>query len=252
MADVMIDLETLGTSPDAAVVSIGVVIFDLDKKVILEEFYAPLDVKEQMKRGRKVDPDTLNWWMGQSDAAKKVFSEKAQDFKSILQTLSGILDKYRPLTVHGNSSTFDVSIMENAYAMYDVKLPWHYTKVNCFRTFRRFIGNNEKVEKTGIAHNALDDARDQVLYMFKHYNKNTSVNPTVPSDDLLKKAYGAGAATWEAKLEESEKKSLALVKAFKDADSNLAGKDITTDTLYQMMTEVRSAIKAIVGENDNG
>ena len=88
----------------------------------------------------------------------------------IFQTLSGILDKHRPLIVHGNGSTFDISIMENMYNGYEVKLPWHYTRVNCFRTFRRFMGKDEKVEKTGVAHNALDDARAQVQYIFKYYN----------------------------------------------------------------------------------
>jgi hypothetical protein len=311
----MIDLETLGTKEDAVVISIGVVLFDLDKKTVLEEFYAPLDAKSQIKRGRKVDPDTLKWWMGQSDAAKKVFNEKAEDPAKILQDLSAVLDKHRPLIAWGNGSTFDISIMENMYNDYGIKLSWHYTRVNCFRTFRRLVGNDEKVEKNGVAHNALDDARAQVEYMFKHYNKaipvaqmepvitqpvtsvslplNKSIsfpqeeviesskhlsfdyegisdviiesieleakghvdrvvnsNTTEQGRKIVREAYLTGAHWWAAKFEANSKKTWDLVSAFKKANLDLMGKDLTVDLIVDSMQGVRDALEAIVGKDE--
>jgi hypothetical protein len=178
MSDVMIDLETLGNKEDCVVVSIGVVVFDIDKKTILDSYYSALNVDNQMKKGRTVVADTLQWWMKQADAAKKVFSEDAKDPKLALQEIWAMLDKYRPLTVWGNGSGFDVNIVENMYDMYHEKLPWFYTNVNDFRTFARFVGKKEKLVKKAINHNALDDAKAQVEYIFKHYNPATGAVET--------------------------------------------------------------------------
>ncbi len=42
-ADVMIDIETMGLGPDAAIVAIGAVFFDLEKGTLVERFYRAID-----------------------------------------------------------------------------------------------------------------------------------------------------------------------------------------------------------------
>ena len=74
------------------------------------------------------------------------------------------------MKVWGNGSTFDISIMENILNMYRIKLPWSYNGVMDLRTFRRFIARGATVENLGVAHNALDDAKSQAVFVIKHSN----------------------------------------------------------------------------------
>ena len=88
--DIMIDIETLGTSTKCPVISIGAVAFDLNQ--IRGQFYVALDIKDQIDSGKRlVDADTIKWWLSQSGAAKKVFKEKAESTKFGLEQL--LLDR---------------------------------------------------------------------------------------------------------------------------------------------------------------
>ncbi|NQW82286.1 MAG: 3'-5' exoribonuclease, partial [Polaromonas sp.] len=63
----MVDLETLGTVADAVILSIGAVKFDLDSDAIDDDgFYASISIESNQETGRRIQEDTLIWWMGQS------------------------------------------------------------------------------------------------------------------------------------------------------------------------------------------
>jgi len=170
--DLMIDFETLGQTPSTTVISVGAVFFDPVTGQKGPTFYMAFDVDEQIKRGRSIDGSTLKWWMSQSGAAKKVFNEKAQPAKEVLELFSKwVLSNNTVSKIYpwGNGSSFDISIFEDLFRMYDVKCPWLYYNVFDVRTFKRFIANGAKVEKTGVDHNALDDAQAQADYVIEHY-----------------------------------------------------------------------------------
>lgn len=58
-----VDIETLSTAVNAAVLSIGAVEFDPLSGKILREFYHELDLSEQP--GRHIDTNTVQWWFKQ-------------------------------------------------------------------------------------------------------------------------------------------------------------------------------------------
>lgn len=182
MKDLMIDLETLGTTPECVVVSIGATFFDIEKKIIGPDFYVVLKIQDQLDKGRKIQADTLEWWFGQSNAAKSVFHEGSKLPIEVLNMLSTWLkancSNSRDLRVWGNGSTFDISIMENIYRQYNLKLPWGYNAIMDLRTFRRFVAKNQKVENIGTSHNALDDAKSQAVFVIKHSH------PPVPPNEF--------------------------------------------------------------------
>lgn len=163
--DIMIDIETLGTRTDCPVISIGAVAFDLNK--IYDKFYIALDVKDQIDSGkRKVDADTIKWWMSQGDAAKKVFKENFKDnsvglseFAYWIITFKG--EKY----VWGNGATFDISILESLMYDYGIDIPWKYNKIMDQRTIKRFLGKDIEMVRKGTYHNAIDDALTQAEYI---------------------------------------------------------------------------------------
>jgi len=173
MNDLMIDFETLGKTPDCVVVSIGAVFFDEETGLLGDTFYMIFEMDSQLEKGRKIDPDTLKWWFSQSGAAKKIFHEKAKPTLEVLTTFvkwveaHGTVSKIKPW---GNGSSFDISIFEDLLRDYKVKIPWLYYNTFDLRTFKRYVANNEKVDKSiGVDHNALDDAMNQARYVIKHY-----------------------------------------------------------------------------------
>jgi DNA polymerase III epsilon subunit-like protein len=67
----MIDLETLGTSPDCTVLTIGGVKFDPNQvSNPYQEFYYRFDVDEQLEKGRTTLQSTLDWWARQEKSVR--------------------------------------------------------------------------------------------------------------------------------------------------------------------------------------
>ena len=59
----MIDLETLDTSPNCVILSIGAVAFDPKGMGIVEKLELKPTIDEQTEQhGRIIDEGTINWW----------------------------------------------------------------------------------------------------------------------------------------------------------------------------------------------
>lgn len=166
--EIMIDLETLGTSNKAPVVSIGCVAFD--GKVIYDQLYLTLNLKEQIDiQKRLVDADTLQWWFSQSNDVRAVFKENKKGVVESLTELTQFINKFEAKKVYvwGNGANFDITILESLYKDFELKVPWKYGKIMDLRTIRRFLGGNEKIKVEGVKHNALSDALAQAKYLQK-------------------------------------------------------------------------------------
>ena len=170
--DIMIDLETLGTTADAAIVSIGAVRFDLQAKPGAPFasadacFYRVINIDGQPRR--RISGATVSWWMGQSDAARSVFS--AEETVYLRQALDDLRDWIR-LTccnapnVWSNGADFDLPILNHAYEAMCMTAPWKPYTGRCYRTYKNLPGARAiKIERQGEHHNALDDA----IYQAQH------------------------------------------------------------------------------------
>lgn len=175
----MIDLETLGTRPTSIVISIGACFFDIDSGEIGPKFYLVLNLDQQKAKGRTTDEDTLAWWTRQSPEAKAVFDSKQIDCLRALKLFDAFVRQNTHVAPWGNGASFDVAIMEDLFRTFELKIPWQYWNTMDLRTYRRFIGGNEKLEKGGVNHNAIDDAVSQAEYVMKHAPKKEFRN--VPS-----------------------------------------------------------------------
>ena len=170
MIDVMIDIETFGTGIYPVIASIGAVRFDLDTGEMGEEFYTNIDVDSQVKAGFVMEGATVEWWMKQSDEARKaLFEPEPLHTLKALELFAKYLREVNKTCVWGNGSNFDNRIVRNAYNKLSMTAPWHYRDDRDVRTLvalGRSMGVNTKSEQIfeGTAHNALDDARNQVKY----------------------------------------------------------------------------------------
>lgn len=174
MNELMLDFETLGTDSDTIVLSLGACFFDLQTKQIgPKTFYVTFDVESQIENGRTFSKSTLEWWMNQSDAAKRVFKENPTPTKQALGLLLSYIEYNCPdlskLKVWGNGATFDISILESLLKEYKLPILWKYSNVMDFRTFKRFVAKDAKIDRaSGTHHNAVDDAINQATFVLKH------------------------------------------------------------------------------------
>ena len=78
MNNIMLDLETMGSGPRAAIVSIGAVFFDLQTGELGAEFEVAVDLRESVKFG-EMNADTVLWWLEQSDEARRQVTEGTKE-----------------------------------------------------------------------------------------------------------------------------------------------------------------------------
>ena len=163
MTNVMVDLETLGTGPNAAIVSIGACVFHPDrtgKDRVGDTFYAVVDEGT----GGDIDRATVAWWMQQSSEARSVFNHP--DPRSLRDALYGLQVFLRGVTdggvtsplIWGNGANFDNVILRSAYKRANIEAPWMFWNDRCFRTLKSLPVPIPKIERQGVHHNALDDA----------------------------------------------------------------------------------------------
>lgn len=163
MKSIMIDNETLATTADAVILSIGAVKFDLATGTIDDEgFYVSISVDSNMEMGRRISEDTLLWWLKQPAAAQQVFFEPKETLGTALEMLSDWIgtDDYE---VWSNGADFDIPMLAHAYSQHSMEVPWKFWNARCFRSWKNLPGaKGIKIpEAQGIKHNALADAMNQ-------------------------------------------------------------------------------------------
>lgn len=161
MKHVMIDLETLGTTADSVILSVGAVKFDLESDKIDDAgYYASVSIESNTDAGRAIDESTLVWWLSQSKEAQAVFTEPKQTLESALVGLSDWLG-HNKRCVWSNGASFDIPMLEHAYKKFGWQPPWEFWNSRCVRTYRS-LPQAKHVAKPVNDHNALRDAVNQV------------------------------------------------------------------------------------------
>lgn len=170
--DVMIDLETLDTSPTASIVSIGAAAFTWDEG-ICERFYSVVDRASCREIGLTESQATVEWWECQEEAARQIFSGDNESITDSLNAFSKWLDKFgnsKMVKIWGNGSDFDNVILANAYKSANIHLPWRYYNNRCYRTAKSIYGDGstyDVIPRKGTYHHALDDAVHQALNLIQ-------------------------------------------------------------------------------------
>ena len=159
--NIMVDLETMATHPNAAIVAIGAVRFTDELK---DTFYQVVDLKSAIEAGMDVNGDTINWWLMQEEAARQAITVPGLEFTQALSLFAKWLGE--DAIVWGNGASFDNAILTNAYYKTGIPLPWHYADNRCYRTVKYFYPN-VKLQRTGTLHNALDDAMSQAMHLIE-------------------------------------------------------------------------------------
>lgn len=173
MVEIMLDLETMGKGPRAAITQIGAVAFDTYTDSILERFQVHVDMESSVRCGGELDPSTVTWWLGQSDEARRAFSPNVlkTDIREALAAFSRFLRAHEceageGLPVWGNGASFDNVILRSAYERIEMQAPWHFWQDRCYRTIKA-LRKDVTFEHVGVRHRAVDDAEAQALHLLE-------------------------------------------------------------------------------------
>lgn len=175
----MIDIETLGTGSDAAMLSIAAVPFsfkgissDFNISMIAKRdaFYKHVNVQSCLDAGLKVTGGTIMWWLEQSHNARHSTIEgqhKSVVLEMVLKNLTNwfIDNKLENSIVWANSPSFDMNIIATAYEKFNMQYPWkYYNEMDCRSVYRLYKDtlDNASLNFTGTAHNPVDDCINQI------------------------------------------------------------------------------------------
>ncbi|KAA0554920.1 exonuclease [Citrobacter sp. JL976] len=172
----MVDLETMGSGPDAPIVSIGAVYFDPSTGNTGAEFYQVVSLESSMTFGMKPDASTIQWWLKQSSEARSaILVDEAMGLRETLELLADFIAENAANGSHtvqlwGNGCSFDNVILRRAYALTETPFAvpfWNDRDVRTMVELGKSVGINPRfdIPFEGDMHNALSDARHQVKYV---------------------------------------------------------------------------------------
>lgn len=173
---IMIDLETVSTRPDAAIIQIGAVLFEPANggKILNDK---PFNRYTLLQDGMgAIDASTFAWWLQQPHAAKVgkkldeegvLLGDALADFVKWPEEAAGL--KWDDIGgIWAKPSNFDIAILHTAFAKHGVNQPWAHRITRCARTLFASAGGEPEIDWTGlVAHDAFDDALGQAMQVQK-------------------------------------------------------------------------------------
>jgi len=180
LGHVMLDLETMGNGSNSVIVSIGAVEFDINTGELGREFYRKIDLKSCLDKGLKINADTLQWWLMQNEAARRMVAEgqgsKIEDalyaFLLFLELLGA-----KEVKIWGNSVRFDCGILQDAYTACNYPIPWNFRNEMDVRTLVAFAPEvKANFPSVGILHDPIADCKFQIGYCTAIWQKLNNIN----------------------------------------------------------------------------
>lgn len=162
MHHVMIDLETLSTSPEAAVIAIGLVLFDESQIIAKTEIL----IRPTLAIGDR-DEKTVDWWYSQDKAVfDKMMSGTSTPWGAVakfIETWETWCNAYSlDLDLWANPPSFDIVILRFLFHKVGQPFPVHFSKERDFRTMKALALQQDidfsEPYKTITAHDAVSDA----------------------------------------------------------------------------------------------
>jgi hypothetical protein len=161
MQDIMLDLETLATSPDSVILTFGAVKFDPfnPEQDFDTGLYYRIDVDEQIALGRQVDQGTVDWWGSQNEEVRE--EALGEHDRISLEQFTLSLNKFvvGVNRIWAQGPVFDIVILENLYRQLGKPTPWPYYLIRDSRTLLKALGDTRSPGT--MLHNALADCVSQ-------------------------------------------------------------------------------------------
>jgi hypothetical protein len=173
--DIMIDIESLDTTPNCVILTIGAVRFDPRGEGVVERLELRPTIEDQTEiHNRSINEDTLRWWSTQSPAAlEEALGDTGRTpFAECMATLYKFCWNRR--AVWSNGASFDCVVMESAWRQTSTMpnpIPWPFWSIRDTRTLYEIAGVSLKDGGHSTSHKAVEDAERQAIVVQKAYMK---------------------------------------------------------------------------------
>ena len=183
----MVDIETMAVTPDAAILTIGACMFNPRGGVdqtIDEKFLVRMSLTSNESMGRRIQAGTVEWWLKQStDAQMGLFDGFVTNLKQGLVMFRQWFQnetRNRPETVYANDPDFDVVILKSAHDSCGEMWPLQFWQNRSVRTAGEMAYADHKErravlkairESVGTHHRADDDAVAQAIFVAHCFDK---------------------------------------------------------------------------------
>ena len=165
----MIDLETLATTPNAAILTIGACKFDPHGTDIHSTYYERIVLETQESYGRLINEDTLGWWSQQDPQIQEDAFGEGDDRIDLRDAMKKLYTFGLGTTnVWSHGSIFDVVIIEDICRSFQQAVTWKFWEVRDTRTLFDLADVSVRIEGK---HNALTDAVAQSKAVQESYAK---------------------------------------------------------------------------------
>ena len=163
-----VDIETLSTETNAAIIQLGAAYFT-SKGAEPETFLVSVsaDWYHNNAHGFHISESTLNWWEKQSDKAKESLKLNLTTSPATMLTMFNKwaeevgFTEAESATIWANSPSFDLAILRNMYAHYELPVPWKYYQERDVRTIVRTFHYQTPLQQVFTKHRADHDALEQ-------------------------------------------------------------------------------------------
>ena len=164
---VMVDLETMGTAPDAMVLSIGACTFHPVQSLPSQNFYATINPKTS---SGKMEIDTVKFWLDQAASdVKPPINGTTPEYQVVGSFLDWLQDKTPPNggepIIWANGTDFDIPKLDRLLQFKRYDRAWKYSSVRDCRTIFKLFGEYGIKPPKLNAHHALGDAVWQAEYL---------------------------------------------------------------------------------------
>ena len=173
---IVIDLETLDTSPTSLVLSIGAA--SGYQQPLLTPIQWNLELSSQMLKGRTSSVATRDWWTKQPAEVQEAATCNPRQTRAALEefcawfTALSSQQGDTPVSIWGNSPSFDLTILANLLTQYGFPVPWKYFQEKDLRTFGACMGESFRESREAaantLAHSAKADAVAELAFILRH------------------------------------------------------------------------------------
>ena len=183
----MMDLETLSVRPNAVILVIGAIKFNRgetwqEKNITMSDiekrdfFYTRIIIKSCTNIGLHIEASTEKWWKEQSDDVRHE-AIKHTDRVPLRQALVDFKNWFGtcPRTkIWGNGSSFDCTILGEAYKRCEIDVPWKFWLERDLRTITDLGGIRMCDLPQYKKHHALFDCYRQII-AFQRAERNLGI-----------------------------------------------------------------------------
>jgi hypothetical protein len=183
LINIVLDLETLSTQENAAILQIGCCVPLFDRQyltpVCLSEFQATIAYEHCLASDYHKDSGTMEWWEKQSKEAKKIVFSGQDSYADAFYSFKDWIDNIKcggsDVAIWGNGSDFDNRILCHSLDSIGLHDVWDFRYNRDLRTIRALFPLTEPPLWSnaihGIKHTALGDARYEADILHKIWSE---------------------------------------------------------------------------------